>query len=697
MHSEGEGGLKRSIPTVLVLAVIFTCSPLQPVQATPLASECDFNGDGFHDLAIGIPGESIAGVPDMGAVLVLYGSANGLVATRSQLWHQDVAGITGVGELSDRFGEAIACGDFNNDSRDDLAAGILSEDVTGQVDAGAVQVIYGAREVLRADGNQLWTQDSSGIEGGAESRDRFGSALAVGDFNNDGFDDIAIGAPVEKVGSDLPLAGSVNVIYGGPAGLSAAGDQIFSQDTAGIKGVAEKRDLFGFSLASGDFDGDGRDDLAIGVPAENLGDIGDAGAVNIIYGGPGGLSAAGDQLFTQETSGIKGVAERFDQMGWSLAAGDFNNDGRDDLAIGAPGEDVGSRENAGAVHVLYGSASGLGAAGDLLLTQNTTGIIGDAEAFDRFGTALAAADFDGDGRDDLAIGAPWDSVAGEAEIGVVNVLYGSAGGITVAGDDFWHQDRPGILGQAEARDWFGDALAAGDFDNDGRADLAIAATGESIAGISDVGSINVLYGTAAGLSGSGDQLWHQDSPDVIGDAEVRDRMGGRLRSDGAYRIPYQDGTEVRVSGDRWIHSPQQDRIDMSGVNGGPEYTIVAARAGTIEFIVDSNAEPTSNNNYVWISHSNGEWSKYTHFATGSVTAAGRTVGERVSAGAELGIEGDVGIASGDHLHFEIAVPYDENDPITNTGFIKGENRDPLICGIPGNTFMASQTYTAADC
>jgi hypothetical protein len=116
-------------------------------QASPLqANGCDFDGDGFDDQAIGIPRESIGGVPDMGAVQVIYGSAGGLAAAGNQLWHQDVAGIEGAGKLSDRFGEAIACGDFNGDRRDDLAVGIPSED-SGNTDGRAVQVFYGTRGV----------------------------------------------------------------------------------------------------------------------------------------------------------------------------------------------------------------------------------------------------------------------------------------------------------------------------------------------------------------------------------------------------------------------------------------------------------------------------------------------------------------------------------------------------------------------
>jgi murein DD-endopeptidase MepM/ murein hydrolase activator NlpD len=692
MFCELSSVLQRSTSTMLgcgAAALLATAAAwAEPQQA----SGCDFDGDTFDDIAIGIPGESIDDVADMGAVQVIYGTRAGLAAARSQLWHQDVTDILGDGELNDRFGDALACGDFDNDGRDDLAVGVPSEDVP--VDSGAVQVIYGTRAGLRAIRNQVWTADSLRVPGVAESRDRFGSALAAGDFNGDGFDDLAIGAPGERIGDDLPLAGSVTVLYGAAAGLDAPGSQLWSQDSGGIAGGAESRDLFGAAVAAGDINGDGRADLAIGVPGEDLGDLRDAGGVKVIYGRAAGVAAAGDQLFTQDTAGIVGEAESFDMMGFATVMGDFDNDGRDDLAIGAPGEDLGDIDSAGAIQVIYGTAGGLTTVGDQLFTQDTTGVLGGAEARDRFGTSLAAGDFNGDGRDDVAAAAPWDSVAGIIEIGTANVLYGTANGIGVAGDQFWHQDQGGVLGVAERRDWLGETLAAGDFNGDSRADLSLAAPGESIGDTSDAGSLNVLYGGPVGLTADADQLWHQGIAGIVGDLETRDRFGGRLRSDGAYRIAYANGTDVRVNGDRLTHSPQQDRIDMSGEDGT---TIIAARAGTIEFIVDTNSEPTNNNNYVWISHVDGEWTKYTHFETDSVTDAGRFVGETVSAGTVLGIEGDVGIASGDHLHFEVGVPYDPDDPINGGGFLRGENRDPLICGIPGNTFVAGQTYTARAC
>ena len=201
-------------------------------------------------------------------------------------------------------------------------------------------MIYGGPPGLAAPGNQIWHQDSDGIVGVADFLDFFGDALAAGDFNNDGFEDLAIGVPGESFGIIRDRrAGAVNVIYGGPAGLAAPGNQFWHQDSDGIVGGTEGSDFFGEALAAGDFNNDGFEDLAIGVPFEDIGGVEDAGAVNVVYGGPGGLAAPGNQIWHQDRNGIAGQGEVDDE--WSrLAAGDFNNDGFEDLAIGVPAEDI---------------------------------------------------------------------------------------------------------------------------------------------------------------------------------------------------------------------------------------------------------------------------------------------------------------------------------------------------------------------
>ena len=187
--------------------------------------------------------------------------------------------------------------DFNNDGADDLAVGVPGEDVGSAEDAGVVNVLYGvAGTGLNGNGSQQFTQPVSAVEAG----DQFGSVLASGDFNNDGFADLAVGAPTEDVGN-VPDAGAVSVLYGSSSGLSTAGAQTFVQPVSAV----EADDQFGFALAAGDFDGDDFADLGVGAPFESVGSTFLAGAVSALYGAGGGLGTAGAQTFVQPVTGSK--------------------------------------------------------------------------------------------------------------------------------------------------------------------------------------------------------------------------------------------------------------------------------------------------------------------------------------------------------------------------------------------------------
>ena len=180
----------------------------------------------------------------------------------------------------------------------------------------------------------------------------------------------------------------------------------------------------------------------------------------------------------------------------------------------------------------------------------------------------------------------------------------------------------------------------------------------------------------------------------------------QVKSKGVYRIPFESGTSVGVTNDFNKHKPL-GRIDMSGKSGSGEYKIVAAADGTIKYIVDNfskqvdsdSGEPCTNN-YVWIEHANGEWTKYSHMQQNSSTQKAKLkVGQFVKAGTYLGDEGKVGCAGGDHLHFEVGVPRATNPITTTGGFLQDNdgskrNRDPRICGIAGGLFKSGETYEA---
>jgi hypothetical protein len=353
----------------------------------------------------------------------------------------------------------------------------------------------------------------------ATTRTTAALAVSPADFNGDGNADLVVGAPGESF-SGLTGAGAVSVR------VSGKGWQQFTQDSAAAGGTAESGDHFGASFAAGDFNGDSFTDLAVGAPTEDVGSVTDAGVVNVLYGSANGLTSAGGQVFTQNSPGVGSSAERGDLFGFALTAGDFDDDGRADLAVGVRGED-GSATDTGAVNVLRGSATGLRGSGSQLFTQNNAGA-GHARAGDLFGSALASGDFDADGFVDLAVGVPHEDVGSHGDAGAVNVLRGTAQGLTGTGGRLLTEDSPGVAGGAEAGDAFGTALATGQLDNDSFADLAVGVPLEDVGTAVNAGAVHLFHGSAAGLVPAHSDLFTQNSTGFADSAEAGDLFGYAL-------------------------------------------------------------------------------------------------------------------------------------------------------------------------
>jgi len=480
--------------------------------------ECDFDGDGRSDLAVGIPGQDVDGNNAAGAVEVIFGNNSGLSSAGSHQLHRGLSFVAGGLEAGARFGAAVVCGDFNADLFSDLAIGAPGS----ANNEGSVTVMYGSADGLTRLG-QVWSQDSPGILGEGRADEDFGAALGAGDFDGDGFFDLAIGSPGDQINGDA--IGSVNVLYGSRDRLSTVGDQLWHQNTFGVKGGGLAGDEFGAALASADFDGNGRDDLAIGVPNDtHRGKT--IGAVNVLYGTFRGLSDVADERWHQEEPGILGAGRDGDRFGASLAAGDFGGDGDGDLAIGAPNDSHGGIRK-GSISVLYGQPGGLSAEFSDRYHQDTPGINGGGKAGDRFGLSLTAGDFDGDNRTDLAIGVPGDTPF-DVRAGAVQVLYATAQGLQPTDDQRWYQDLAGIDGAGETGDSFGRSVAVGDFDADGYVDLVIGVPGEDLSGVTNGGVLHVVYGTAAGLKAAGSQFMHQGIGGMSGSLETGDAFGASV-------------------------------------------------------------------------------------------------------------------------------------------------------------------------
>ena len=377
------------------------------------------------------------------------------------------------------------------------------------------------------------------------------TGMASGDFDGDGHDDLAIAVPNEDVGpegSEIENAGAVNVIYGTAGGLSSTGNELWHQDRPNVANSAEPADHFGDSIAAGDFDGDGRDDLAVGVPEEETSAEPDAdestGAVHVFYGTANGLSAGRDKLWTQDSPGIKDPAEDGNRFGSTLAAGNLGRSRHDDLAVGATGEDLGNPvlPSAGAANILYGSRKGLRAKYNQFWHQNVQGIEGVSGSNERFGFALAIADFGRSDHEDLAVSVPWDTAGNMNAVddtGAVNVLYGSRKGLRARNDQRWTQDSEGINDMAQNDDGFGWALAAANLGRSGRADLAVGSPFEDLgpmaSPIPNAGAVNVIFGSQDGLRSRHDQFWTEDSEGIGEEAEEYDNFGNSLAAGNAGR------------------------------------------------------------------------------------------------------------------------------------------------------------------
>lgn len=365
-------------------------------------------------------------------------------------------------------------GDFNGDRYDDMVIGDRFQDVDGVREAGVVHVVYGGPGGASTDRAQSFSEGNNGSGRSPERFAEFGVACATGDFDSDGYDDLAVSS-----GDSV-----IHVMYGSRTGLVTTRTRVITQSTFTPYPGTEPIGL-GTSLAAGDFDGDGYADLLVGAPGSRVDGAWQAGMVLQFYGGSNGLSTTWCRTMHQGIGTVADAPESGDLFGWCLTVADFDLDGRDDAAIGVPGEDIRHAAKAGMVQVLFGDGLGISSR-SLTFHEDVAGMEGTAEEGDLFGLSLASGRLNQDGHPDLVIGLPGQDFAGASDGGAIHVLFGTPGGPSVAGDQQLtqaHLAGAQVLASGktiEEGDVFGFSVALADLDGDGFEDLSVGSPSEDV-------------------------------------------------------------------------------------------------------------------------------------------------------------------------------------------------------------------------
>jgi hypothetical protein len=381
-----------------------------------LANIGDLEVDGVTDLVVGAPFDDDNG-EDRGAVWILFMDSDGKVDIYQKI-SDDEGDFDGDLDDGDQFGRAVApLGDLNSDGIRDIAVGAPLDDDNG-TDRGAVWILF-----LNGDGTvqseQKISDDAGEFEGDLDDYDGFGYSLAnIGDLNSDGVTDLAVGAPGDDDGGEN--RGAVWILFMNSDGTVESSQKISSKE-GDLDSDLDDADFFGSAVTEiGDLDSDGVTDLAVGVVGDDDGGT-NRGAVWILFMNAD-CTVDEKNRISQNRGSFDGELSDNDRFGNALAnVGDLNNDGTDDLAVGAKLSDDGGNGQ-GAFWVLF-----LEINGDVISSSSISGseggFDGTLDSGDQFGGSIALLDdLDGDELNDLAVGASLDDDGG-TDKGAVWILF----------------------------------------------------------------------------------------------------------------------------------------------------------------------------------------------------------------------------------------------------------------------------------